>query len=55
MRADPPEGGQLGLAKPGPVLKGVLLTLFLLWVTFALALNWGGASDQLLLKNLSYG
>jgi len=47
MRADPPQSGQLGLPKPGPVLKGVLLTLFVLWVTFALALNWGGASDQL--------
>lgn len=29
------------------MLKGVLITLFLVWVTFALALNWGGASGQL--------
>ena len=28
------------------MLKGVLLTLFLLWVSFALAINWGGASAE---------
>lgn len=49
MRADSPQSEQLGLAKPGPALKGVLLTLFLIWVTFALALNWGGASEKLFL------
>jgi len=31
------------------VLKAVLLTLFLVWVTFALAINWGCASEQLFL------
>jgi len=41
-----PQSPQFGLPRPGPVLKGVLITLFLLWVTFALAINWGGASDE---------
>lgn len=43
----PPQSPQLGLPRPGPVLKGALIVLFLVWVTFALALNWGGASGQL--------
>src|SRR5688572_11405392 len=47
MPAMPPQSPSLGLPRPGPVLKGVLITLFLVWVTFALALNWGGASGQL--------
>jgi membrane associated rhomboid family serine protease len=49
MRSDYGPSEQLGLAKPGPALKGVLGTLFVIWVVFALALNWGGASEQLFL------
>ncbi len=39
----------MGLAKPGPALKGVLIVLFAVWVVFALAINWGGASEQVFL------
>src|SRR5690606_23392732 len=46
---DPVDRQQMGLPKPGPALKGVLLVLFVIWVVFALALNWGGASDQVFL------
>lgn len=49
MRSNYDEPQQLGFAKPGPALKGVLLGLFAIWVTFALAINWGGASEQLFL------
>lgn len=36
-----------GLPKPGKVVTGVLVTLFTIWLMFAMALNWGGASGQL--------
>jgi len=39
----------LALPRPGKVLKVVMLGLFGLWLTFALALNWGGASQELFL------
>src|SRR5688500_1432119 len=39
----------LALPRPGKVLKIVMLGLFGLWLTFALALNWGGASQELFL------
>lgn len=41
-------GLQMGsLPKPGPALKGALYVLFGGWLVFALAINWGGASNQL--------
>ncbi|HSC89228.1 MAG TPA: rhomboid family intramembrane serine protease [Polyangiaceae bacterium] len=44
MRGD--AGAQLMLEKPGPVLRVVLIGLFVIWLGFALSLNWGGASDE---------
>ncbi|MEN9580575.1 MAG: hypothetical protein RJA70_3584 [Pseudomonadota bacterium] len=38
---------QFGFPKPGRALIGALLTLFLLWLMFALAINWGDASPRL--------
>ncbi len=35
-----------GLPRPGKALKGVLIGLFSIWLVFALAINWGGASGQ---------
>jgi membrane associated rhomboid family serine protease len=35
-----------GLPRPGKALKGVLLTLFALWLMFAVAVNWAGASED---------
>ena len=35
------------LPRPGRALRGVLLALFSLWLAFAVALNWGGASPDL--------
>lgn len=37
------------LPRPGPVLKASMATLFLIWLVFALALNWGGATEQVFL------
>jgi membrane associated rhomboid family serine protease len=36
-----------GLPRPGKALKGALLTLFAVWLAFAVAINWGGASMEL--------
>lgn len=36
-----------GLPKPGKVVIGVLIVLFTVWLMFAMAVNWGGASLQL--------
>jgi membrane associated rhomboid family serine protease len=36
-----------GLPRPGPVLKHVLIGLTAIWVMFAMAINWGGASPEL--------
>ena len=36
-----------GFVRPSRTLLGVMLTLLGLWLTFALALNWGGASRGL--------
>jgi hypothetical protein len=47
MRNDQGPEQQLAFAKPGPALRWVLGILFSIWVAFALALNWGGASDQI--------
>lgn len=38
-----------GFAKPGPVLLGTMGVLLAIWLLFAIALNWGGASEQLFL------
>ncbi len=47
MRGGFDNSTELGLPRPGKVLKVVMLGLFALWLTFALALNWGGASPEL--------
>ncbi|HTQ02365.1 MAG TPA: rhomboid family intramembrane serine protease [Polyangiaceae bacterium] len=39
----------VSLPKPGPALRGVLLTLFAVWLAFAIGLNWAGAPDSLFL------
>ena len=36
-----------GLPKPGKVVIGVLILLFTVWLMFAMAVNWGGASLRL--------
>lgn len=36
-----------GLPKPGKVVIGVLAILFTVWLMFAMAVNWGGASLRL--------
>lgn len=40
---------QFVFPKPGPALKGVMIAIFAIWLMFALALNWGGASEQVFL------
>lgn len=47
MRNDQGPQQQLAFGKPGPALTWVLGILFSTWVVFALALNWGGASEQI--------
>ena len=37
---------QLNFPVPGRVLKTVLALLFAIWLIFALAINWGGASEE---------
>jgi membrane associated rhomboid family serine protease len=37
----------LGLPRPGRALKGVLIVLLLIWLVFAVGINWGGASEEL--------
>jgi membrane associated rhomboid family serine protease len=37
----------MALPKPGRTLKAILLTLFGIWLMFAMALNWGGANPAL--------
>jgi membrane associated rhomboid family serine protease len=39
----------VGLPKPGPALRGVLLTLGAVWLAFAIGINWAGAPDSLFL------
>jgi membrane associated rhomboid family serine protease len=41
------DGFALGLPRPGRGLVGLMVVVFALWLTFALALNWGGASPAL--------
>lgn len=40
---------QFVFPKPGKALTVVLVTLFLIWLMFAIAINWGDASAQLFL------
>lgn len=35
-----------GLPRPGRALWGVILTLFAVWLAFAVGLNWGGAGEN---------
>jgi membrane associated rhomboid family serine protease len=41
MRGDGP-GAQLTFQKPGPVLRVVLIGLFVIWLVSALVMNWSG-------------
>lgn len=36
-----------GLPRPGPALRGVLITLLAVWLVFALGINWAGAPESL--------
>jgi membrane associated rhomboid family serine protease len=45
-RDDSPELGS-SLPRPGKGLKAALLTLFSIWLAFAVGINWGGASADL--------
>ena len=38
-----------GLPRPGRALKGVLIGLLLVWLVFAVGINWGGASEDVFL------
>jgi membrane associated rhomboid family serine protease len=41
------EGAQMpGLPRPGRALWGVILTLFAVWLAFAVGLNWGGVGED---------
>lgn len=37
----------LGLPRPGPALKWVLIGLLAIWLAFAIGINWAGASEEL--------
>jgi membrane associated rhomboid family serine protease len=37
----------MGLPRPGPALRGVLIALFAVWLAFALGINWAGAPPVL--------
>jgi membrane associated rhomboid family serine protease len=37
---------RMPLPRPGKVLKAVMLVLFAIWLMFAIALNWAGASEE---------
>ncbi len=41
MRAS--EGATLNWPRPGKALRGVMLAIFAIWLTFAIGLNWGSA------------
>lgn len=38
-----------GFVRPGRALTGVMIALLSIWLMFAIAINWGGASDELFL------
>lgn len=44
---DRPSSPVMTLPRPGKTLTAVMLTLLALWLMFAMAINWGGASPQL--------
>lgn len=37
------QGPTLSFATPGKAVRGVMIVTFAIWLTFAIALNWGGA------------
>jgi membrane associated rhomboid family serine protease len=37
----------MGLPRPGPALRGVLISIFAVWLAFALGVNWAGAPPLL--------
>lgn len=37
----------LGLPRPGPALKWVLIGLLAIWLAFAIGINWAGASPEI--------
>ncbi len=39
----------LGLMKPGPVVTAAMVALGAIWLMFAVAINWGGATEELFL------
>ncbi len=39
----------VSLPRPGPALKGVLITLLALWLMFAVGVNWAGVPEDLFL------
>jgi len=43
-RGDTPS---MGLPRPGPALRGVLISVFAVWLMFALGVNWAGAPPSL--------
>jgi len=43
-RGDTPS---MGLPRPGPALRGVLISIFAVWLAFALGVNWAGAPPAL--------
>ncbi len=40
------EGLTQGLPRPGKAIRGLMLAVFVLWLVYAVGLNWGGASEQ---------
>ena len=44
-----PSPRALGLMKPGRALTGVMVALGAIWLMFAIAVNWGGATEDLFL------
>jgi membrane associated rhomboid family serine protease len=47
MARRPSDLQSMGLPKPGPALRGVLLAIFAVWLAFALGINWAGAPVSL--------
>jgi membrane associated rhomboid family serine protease len=41
------DGPAIGLPRPGPALRGVLIALGAVWLAFALGINWAGAPESL--------
>jgi len=40
------DGMTLALPRPGKALRGVMIAVFVLWLIYAIGLNWGGAADS---------